>query len=134
MLWYLAQGTQFIPDDSFEQAQVMQWLFFEQYSHEPNIATSRFWLRHIDSNEINQDLLKQKQALGNSALAVMDRHLEDNEFLVANAYSIADIALYAYTHVADQGGFDLQSFANVRRWLGQVAAQPGYRPLSDWLS
>ena len=133
MLYYLAQGTTMMPADRFDQAKVMQWLFFEQYSHEPNIATPRFWLRHLNPSEINRELLEQKQALGRDALAVMDEHLANNSFFVSNEYSIADIALYAYTHVADQGGFNIADYGNVERWLALIASQPGYRPLSDWL-
>ena len=129
ILFYLAEGTPYLPDDRLQRAQVLQWMFFEQYSHEPNIATSRFWLRHLELDAGRRAALAQKQALGHAALGVMETHLAGRAFFVGGHYSIADIALYAYTHVADQGGFDLAAYPMVRAWLGRVAAQPGYVPM-----
>jgi glutathione S-transferase len=124
ILWYLAEGTQYAPIDPYERAQVMQWQFFEQYDHEPNVAVARFWLtKGID---VAPDQLEQKQAAGYRALDAMERHLAERTFLVAERYSIADIALYAYTHVAGEGDFDLGRYPAIRAWLGRVAAQPGH--------
>jgi glutathione S-transferase len=129
ILWYLAEGTPFLPDDRVGRARVLQWMFFEQYSHEPNIATSRFWRLHFEPDDERRVLLESKQAPGYAALGVMEGHLAEQEFFVGESYSIADIALYAYTHVADQGGFDLDRFPAVQAWLARVAAQPGHVPM-----
>ena len=126
ILFYLAEGTPYVPAEKVLRAQVLQWMFFEQSSHEPNIATARFWIRHLELTEERQGALAEKVELGNAALAVMERHLSQRRFFVADRYSIADIALYAYTHVADQGNFDLEAFASVRAWCDRVRRQPGY--------
>jgi glutathione S-transferase len=131
ILFYLAEGTQFLPDDRFERAQVLSWAFFEQYSHEPNIASPRYWITHnLPMTEERRVMLEPKRKLGYAALGVMEGHLKDREFFVGDRYSIADIALYAYTHVADEGGFDLGSFPSINAWLGRVAAQPGHVPIT----
>jgi glutathione S-transferase len=130
ILFYLAEGTPFLSADHWERAQVLQWMFFEQYNHEPNIATSRFWLQHFDLTEDRRKALEQKRELGYAALAVMERHLSQQAFFVAGRYSIADIALYAYTHVADEGGFDLSRFSAVRTWLERVRTQPEHTPIT----
>lgn len=129
ILFYLAEGTPYWPADRLGRAQVLQWMFFEQYSHEPNIATSRFWLRHTEINGERRAALAQKHKAGHAALGVMERHLGANDWFVGERYSIADMALYAYTHVADQGGFDLAPYAHVRAWLARVAAQPRHVPM-----
>jgi glutathione S-transferase len=126
ILFYLAEGTSYLPTDRFERAQVLQWMFFEQYSHEPNIAVARHWLRHLEITPERRSALTQKQKQGHAALAVMERHLTGRTFFVADRYTIADIALYAYTHVADQGGFDLTPYPEIRTWLGRIATQPGW--------
>lgn len=132
ILFHLAEGTRFLPEDRLERARVLQWMFFEQYSHEPNIATPRFWITHgIEMTKERQIMLEQKREQGYAALKVMESHLEDNEYFVGGRYSVADIALYAYTHVADEGGFDLAGFPAVRDWLDRVAAQPGYIPITQ---
>jgi glutathione S-transferase len=132
ILCYLAEGTTFIPDDRFGRAQVLQWMFFEQYSHEPNVATPRFWITHnIEMTEERRLSLETKRKLGYDALGVMEGHLMSRDFFVANRYSIADIALYAYTHVAGEGGFDLEGFPAVRAWLERVAAQPRHIPITQ---
>jgi glutathione S-transferase len=128
ILCYLAEGTRLMPEEAIERARVLQWLFFEQYSHEPNVATPRYWLRHYLLTPAREPLFAQKRLAGYAALAVMENHLATRDFFVA-AYSIADIALYAYTHVAEQGGFDLARFPAVTAWLARVRAQPGYVPL-----
>jgi glutathione S-transferase len=129
ILCYLADGTPFLPSDRLERARVLQWMFFEQYSHEPNIATVRFWY-HTELTDERRDLLPGKRALGEAALGVMDGHLRTRRFFVGEAYSVADIALYAYTHVADEGGFDLEPYPAVRAWLERVRAQPGHVPIT----
>lgn len=125
-LWYLAADTEFMPTDKFEQAQVLQWMFFEQYSHEPFIATSRFWITLAGQAEKYADQIAQKKAGGYAALDVMENHLGNHDYFVGGKYSIADIALYAYTHVAGEGGFDLSGYPHINRWLQAVALQPGY--------
>jgi glutathione S-transferase len=124
ILWYFAEGTDYLPEDRYERARVLQWCFFEQYSHEPYIAVARFWT-HAGISASPEEL-EQKQRGGRAALEAMDRHLSDHEFFVAGRYTIADIALYAYTHVAPEGRFDLHPYPAVRAWLERVAAQPGH--------
>jgi len=131
ILSYLADGTPFLPADRLERARVFQWMFFEQYSHEPNIATVRFWLTHLGLNDDRRAQLDHKRTLGYAALGVMEDHLGRREFFVGDRYSIADIALYAYTHVADEGGFDLARFPAVLGWLERVRRQPGYVPITQ---
>ncbi len=126
IMHYLARGSSLLPEDPFEHAQVLQWLFFEQYSHEPYIAVSRFIIRFLGRPESHERVLDEKRAPGHAALRVMEQHLAERTFFVGERYSIADVGLYAYTHVAHEGGFDLTSYPAVRRWLEQVAAQPGY--------
>jgi glutathione S-transferase len=131
ILFYLAEGTPFLPEGRFERADVLRWMFFEQYSHEPNIATPRFWItHHIEMTEERRLSLETKRKLGYAALGVMEGHLADHDFFVAGRYSIADIALYAYTHVADEGGFDLAGFPAVRAWFERVRSQPGHIPIT----
>jgi glutathione S-transferase len=126
---YFAEGTDYLPQDRFERAQVLQWLFFEQYDHEPNIAVARFWeLADIHPPAAE---LEAKRRGGERALSAMERHLDGREFLVGDGYTIADIALYAYTHVAPEGGFTLEPYPAVRAWLARVAAQPGHIAITD---
>jgi glutathione S-transferase len=126
IIYYLADGTDFLPTDRWERAQVMQWLFFEQYSHEPNIATVRFWILHNNQSELAQksEIIAQKQKLGYVALQVMENHLANHDYFVGNRYSIADIALYAYTHVAKEGCFDLSKFPAILTWFDRIVQQP----------
>ncbi len=130
-IWFLAVNTPFLPAGKFEQAQVLQWMFFEQYSHEPFIATSRFWLKISGQAEKYADQLAQKKTGGYAALDIMEKHLQAHNWFVGNNYSIADIALYAYTHVADEGGFELSGYPGINRWLAAVAEQTGHRTLVD---
>jgi glutathione S-transferase len=131
ILFYLAEGTPFLPEGRFERADVLRWMFFEQYSHEPNVATPRFWItHHVEMTEERRLSLETKRKLGYDALGVMEGHLADHDFFVAERYSIADIALYAYTHVADEGGFDLAGFPAIRAWLERVKSQPGHIPIT----
>lgn len=129
ILCYLADGTPFLPVDRLERARVLQWMCFEQYSHEPNIATVRFWY-HSELTDERRALLPAKRELGEAALRVMDGHLRTRRFFVGKSYTVADIALYAYTHVADEGGFDLAPHAAIRDWLERVRAQPGHVPIT----
>ena len=132
ILYYLAENTMFLPEDRLARARVLQWLFFEQYSHEPNVATPRFWITHgVELTEERRSMLEQKRILGYEALEVMEEHLEGCEFFVADRYTIADIALYAYTHVADEGGSDLGGFPEVCAWLERVKAQPRHVPITQ---
>jgi glutathione S-transferase len=131
ILFYLADGASYLPDERFARASVLRWMFFEQYSHEPNIATPRFWITHrLEMTDERRTALETKRKLGYDALRVMERQLSSSEFFVGDRYSIADIALYAYTHVADEGGFDLGHFPSVNTWLKRVAGQPGHVPIT----
>lgn len=131
ILYYLAGDTPFLPGHPFARAQTLQWMGFEQYSHEPNIATPRFWLQHGPLTDERRSLLEVKRPLGYAALDVMEGHLTAREFFVEDRYSIADIALYAYTHVADEGGFELSGYPAIARWLKRVRGQPRHVPI-DW--
>lgn len=126
ILWYFGDGTRYVPEDAYERAQVLQWMFFEQYSHEPYIAVVRFWLRYSGTPERFAEQVPAKTKGGYAALEAMERLLDEREFLVGERYSIADISLYAYTHVAHEGGFDLGPYPAIRAWLDRVAAQPGH--------
>ena len=131
ILFYLAEGTAFLPEERLERARVLQWMCFEQYSHEPNIATVRHWINHLEMTELQRAMLPQKREAGRAALQVMEGHLAGRDYFVGAGYTIADIALYAYTHVAHEGGFDLEEFPAVREWLGRVSAQPGHIPITQ---
>jgi glutathione S-transferase len=124
ILHYLADGTPLLPGERLAHARVLQWMFFEQYSHEPYIAVARFWRHFLDRPVDDERMDRGRQALG-----VMERHLARRRFFVDDRYSIADVALYAYTHVADEGGFDLAPHPAVRAWLARVAAEPGHVPI-----
>jgi glutathione S-transferase len=126
ILCYLADGTPLLPDDRLDRARVLQWLFFEQYSHEPYIAVARFLRRFHPDPASQRALAESKSEGGYRALAVMEEHLAGETFFAAGHYTIADIALYAYTHVAGDGGFDLARFPAVTAWLARVEAQPRY--------
>jgi len=127
ILWYLADGTKLVPEDPYERGQVLQWMFFEQYSHEPYVAVPRFWLtKGID---VDPETLAERQRVGYLAFDALEGHLAGAEYLVGERYSIADVALYAYTHVAGEGGFDLAPYPAIRGWLDRVAAQPGHVPI-----
>ena len=126
ILFYLADGTPYLPDDRWLRAQVLQWMFFEQYSHEPYVAVARYFLQHLEMTEARRVLLAEKQDKGRAALAVMEDHLAPRTYFVGARTTIADLALYAYTHVADEGGYDLEPYPGVRAWLARVAAAPGH--------
>jgi glutathione S-transferase len=129
MLWYFGEGTELVPEDRFERARMLQWQFFEQYSHEPYIAVARFWA--IAEIEPSPEDAAAKHRGGVAALDAMERWLSDHEFLADGRYTLADIALYAYTHVADEGGFPLDGYPAIRAWLARVAAQPGHVKITD---
>ena len=132
IIFYLADATALLPSDRLARAQVLQWMFFEQYSHEPNIATSRYWLTHgFEITPERQTMLEAKKKAGQDALAVMEQHLQRQSFFVGERYSIADIALYAYTHVAEEGGFALAPYSAIRAWLARVAQQPRHIPITQ---
>jgi glutathione S-transferase len=127
ILWYLAEGTKLAPSTRLKRAQTLQWMFFEQYSHEPYIAVARFWRHFFTRLTPQQEIeLPQRMEKGYAALGVMERHLAHREFFVGVRYGLADIALYGYTHVAGEGGFNLDNFPQVNAWLARVAAQPGH--------
>jgi glutathione S-transferase len=130
ILWYLAEGTPFLPEGRLPRAQALSWMCFEQYSHEPNIATLRFWT-HAGLLEQRAALVPGKREAGVAALGVMEGHLAGRRFFVAERYTIADIALYAYTHVAEEGGFPLAPYPAIRAWLARVAAQPRHIPITQ---
>jgi glutathione S-transferase len=125
ILWYFGDGTPYAPTDRYERAQVLQWQFFEQYDHEPHIAVARFWL-HYKEGQVDQAALAAKQTAGYRALDAMEKHLTGREYLVGARYSLADISLYAYTHVSEEGGFELKRYPAISSWLKRVAAQPGH--------
>jgi glutathione S-transferase len=129
ILMYFAEGTEYLPEDRYERAQVLQWMFFEQYSHEPNIAVLRFWAIAGIKPEPREALAKFNG--GQAALEAMERHLAGREYLVGDSFTIADLALYAYTHVADGGGFDLGRYPAIGEWLGRISSLPGYISIED---
>jgi len=129
ILWYFADGSRYLPDGPYERAQVLQWMFFEQYKHEPAIAVLRFWLTILEEPPPGADIEAKREA-GLAALDAIERHLGDRDYLVGERLTIADIALYAYTHVAPEAGFDLGRYPAVVRWLERVASQPGIVPIS----
>ena len=129
ILFHLADGSRYLPDDSFRQGQVLQWMFFEQYSHEPYIAVVRSWHRYGLVDQHRAELDGKVQA-GYEALGVMEQHLRSRAFFVGDRYSVADIALYAYTHVAEEGKFELARFPAIRAWLARVAAEPRHVPIT----
>jgi glutathione S-transferase len=131
---WLADGSALIPAGRMERAEMMRWLFWEQYSHEPNIATLRFWRRWVGEDRLSETQRIQvtsKEAAGRAALAIMDRHLARQDWMTGTCFSIADIALYAYTHVADAGGFALDDHPAIARWMSRVAAMPGHVLITD---
>lgn len=126
ILNFLADGTVFLPADTYERALVLQWQFFEQYSHEPYIATARFINKFLGLPKEREAEYYGKQEGGHKALAIMDKQLGKYRYLVGDSFTIADISLYAYTHVAHEGGFDLVNYKNINRWIGAIEALPGY--------
>ncbi len=131
ILFYLSEGTRLLPDERWQRAEVLQWMFFEQYSHEPYIAVARFWLAFAPKQELEKKrhLVPEWHSRGNAALGVMQTHLSRHDWFAGGRYSIADIALYGYTHCAADGGFDLGAYPAVDAWLRRVAGEPGHIPL-----
>ena len=131
ILWYFGEGTRFVPEDRYERAQVLQWMFFEQYDHEPAIAVVRFWLVYSGRPEAFAERVEERRAAGYRALDAMERHLAGGDgggrdWFVGDGMTLADVALYAYTHVAEEGGFDLARYPAIRAWIERVAATPGH--------
>jgi glutathione S-transferase len=131
ILVYFAEGTRFWPQERLARAQALQWMFFEQYNHEPTIAVVRHWVAHLGKTVETEPALPAKIAGGNRALGIMEAHLARHDFFVGDSLTVADIALYAYTHVAQEGGFDLGDYPAVRAWLGRVAADPRHIAITD---
>jgi glutathione S-transferase len=129
ILWYFGRGTDFVPTRPFDEAKALEWLFFEQYSHEPYIATSRYYIHYLNAREQYAAKLAEKRDPGYAALGVMEQHLRSRPFFVGPRLTVADLALYAYTHVAHEGDFDLGGFPAVRAWLDRVASVPGHVPM-----
>jgi len=130
--WYLAQGSHLIPQDRFMQADMLRWMCFEQYNHEPNVATMRFWLHVLGEdrlNDVQRANIPAKREAGIAALSLMEEHLAANAFFCGDVFTLADIALYAYTHVAGEGGFVLGDFPQIEAWIGRVEAIPGFIPM-----
>ena len=131
IMWYLAEGSPLIPSDAFARAHMLQWLFFEQYSHEPNIAVARYIHRHLPKGHARYAELPARLENGERALNVMEQHLSKEPFFAGGQFSLADIGLYAYTHVAADGGFDLGRFPAVQDWCARIANLPGHVPMLE---
>lgn len=133
-MWWLADGSPLIPGDRFDRADMLRWMCWEQYNHEPNIATLRFWVAFLGEarlGDAQRAMIPAKQAAGDAALALMDAHLDGRRFVVGDRLSLADLALYPYTHTAEEGGFDLKAYPNVRAWCDAIALQPGHVAMED---
>ncbi len=131
ILFYLAEGSNWIPEERLERARMLQWMFFEQYSHEPYIATSRYWITLLGQAERFSREISERRNGGEAALKVMEDHLQKQDFFLAQGPSLADIALFAYTHVADEGGFSLAPYPAIRRWIGRMEALPHFRTMAQ---
>jgi glutathione S-transferase len=132
IIWDLAEGSPLVPTDRLERARMWQWMCFEQYNLEPNIGTARFWIASLHKSEAELgEKLVEKRRNGFAALDVLEQGLRSRDFLVGERYSLADIALYAYTHVAPEGGFSLEAYPSIRAWCERIAAQPGYVPITS---
>jgi glutathione S-transferase len=132
ILAYLAEGTPYLPSGRFERAEVLRWMFFEQHSHEPAIATARFWLHLVKGGrDLRTHEIDQWMERGYEALSLMERHLAGHRFFAGDRTTIADLALYAHTHVAQEGDFDLGEFPHVVDWLARIAAEPGHLRMNE---
>jgi glutathione S-transferase len=129
ILWYFGEGTRFVPEDAYERAQVLQWMFFEQYQLEPTIAVVRFWVAYSGRPEDFEPQREAKMKGGERSLRRLEGGLDGREWLVGDSMTLADIALYGYTHVAEEGGFSLEPYPAVRAWLDRIAAEPGHVPI-----
>ena len=130
ILFYLAEGTPFLPDESLERAQALRWMSFEGSVLQPNLAVARFVVKFLEMTDEHQEMLREKQKAGYVALEIVEGHLAEHDFLVGDRYTIADVSLYAYTHVAHEGGFDLRPFPATRAWLGKISSQPSHFPMT----
>jgi glutathione S-transferase len=130
ILFYLADGSEFFAGSAYTRAEILQWMFFEQYSHEPNIATSRFIIKYLGNPPERQANIEEKKSGGYQALGVMEQQLLSHPFIAGETYTIADIALFAYTHVADEGGFSLQDYPAIRGWIERITGRPNYVPMA----
>ena len=129
---YVADGSKLIPADRLDHADMLRWMFWEQYNHEPNIATLRFWMRWVGIEQLTgaqREQMPIKRKAGNEALKLMDDHLKGRDWLVGDSISLADICLFAYTHVADEADFDLELYPNVIRWMERIMTLPGFVPM-----
>jgi glutathione S-transferase len=131
ILFYLADGSEFFAGDAYARAVILQWMFFEQYSHEPNIATSRFIIKYLGNPADRQTSLEEKNVGGYKALEIMEQQLRRHAFIAGDKYTIADIALFAYTHVADEGGFSLEDYPAIREWITTIKGRPNYVPMAQ---
>ena len=132
--WYLAEGSALIPDDRFLRADMLRWMFFEQYNHEPNVATMRFWLAFVGEanlSEAQKAQIPAKRAGGEAALRLLDEHLAARDWLTGDGVTLADIALFAYTHVAEGGGFVLADYPHLQSWIGRIMALPKFQPMGS---
>ena len=130
ILWYFGDGTRFVPEDKYERAQILQWMFYEQYELEPSIAVVRFWLVYSGRPQgLSAERRAELTTAGSRVLGTLERHLDGRKYLVGDELTLADISLYAYTHVAHEGGFDLGEYPSVRAWLDRVASEPGHVPI-----
>ncbi len=131
IIGFLAEGSALVPADRLDRARMWQWLCFEQYNLEPNVATARFWLHSLHKTEAELgEKLTEKRRLGFAALDVLEQGLAGRQFLVADQFTLADIGLYAYTHVAEEGGFPLEGYPSIRAWCARIAARPRHRPIT----
>ena len=131
ILFYLADGSEFFAGDAYARAEILQWMFFEQYSHEPNIATSRFIIKYLGNPADRQTSLEEKKVGGYKALEIMEQQLRRHAFIAGDNYNIADIALFAYTHVAEEGGFALDDYAAIRDWITTIKGRPNFVPMAQ---
>lgn len=131
ILFYLADGSEYFTGDAYARADILRWMFFEQYSHEPYIATSRFIVKYLGSPADRQASLEEKKAGGEAALVIMEQQLSRHPFITGDNFNLADIALFAYTHVADEGGFDLDEYPAIRKWIMQITERPNYVPMKQ---
>lgn len=129
ILWYFARNTRWAPTDALTEARTLEWMFFEQYSHEPFIATARFWMVFLNAEAEYAQKLEENRPKGHGALGVMEKRLAEHDWLVGDAPGLADISLYAYTHVAGEGGYSLEDYPGIRAWLARFAARPGHVPM-----
>jgi len=130
ILWHLAEGTPFLPDDRWSRAQILQWMNFEQYRLEPNIGTPRFWITMLKVGDQRRAQIAEKLKSGNAALAILDAHLARTPFVAGDRYSIADICLFAYSHVAEEAGYDVEPYPALRQWFARVRAEPRHVPIT----